>query len=241
MDASSEWEPAMTDRLQEVETAMGKDLGATYYHIMNHIVILRISWQDYLDLFGTNPERIGILNEAAGPFMGRLQHRLYEAAVLGICRLTDKDESRGGYERLSILKLKSQVPKEKVELLRRANAAVMKALKLAEPCRDLRDALYAHADYKVAIGQFQRPSAPDRKHIGEALDALSDVVKLLWHEYFSAELYLSQDSIDGQRSALDLLLTVDDGLKFDKFRHQAAVENRMPTRADLLSRSRSWQ
>ncbi len=208
----------MTDHLQEAETAMGKDLGATYYHIMTHVVMLRISWQDYLELFGTNSARVDILNEAAGPFMWRLQHRLYEAAVLGICRLTDNDKSRGRYERLSILKLKSQIPEEKAELLRSAHTAVARAEELAKPCRKLRNTLFAHADYKVAIGTFQRPSAPGRKHIGEALDALSDVVKLVCHEYFSAELYLSQDSIDGQRSAFGLLCTVDDGLKFDKMR-----------------------
>jgi len=47
---------------------MGEPLGALYSALWQALATIHFHWQEYVELFGTKPERINLLNRAAPTF-----------------------------------------------------------------------------------------------------------------------------------------------------------------------------
>ena len=69
------------------------------------------SWRDYEALFVSGPARVDLLNSAAGGFFMLLDRTMWLDLLLHVCRLSDQPTTgpRGSRERLSILRLTSQI------------------------------------------------------------------------------------------------------------------------------------
>jgi hypothetical protein len=65
--------------------AMGRELGELHHALGNELTYLHLKWKKYCALFGTSPERIDLLNEAAPDFFGKLQHILGDDVLLHLC------------------------------------------------------------------------------------------------------------------------------------------------------------
>lgn len=65
---------------------MGDDLGSLYHALWNELAWLYSKWEEYVELFGTKPSRIDLLNKAAGHFFRIVQDSLWEESLLHIAR-----------------------------------------------------------------------------------------------------------------------------------------------------------
>jgi AbiU2 len=72
---------------------MGRPLGAVFSALTRELVWLHVKWGEYMELFGTSPERIELLNNAAPTFFGIVQNIMWEDSMRHIARLTDPPKS----------------------------------------------------------------------------------------------------------------------------------------------------
>ena len=79
----------------EHRAVLGEALGGVFHELHNQFYWLQFKWQQYVELFGTSPARIDLLNEAAASFFHHLQDALWVDLLIHISRLTDPPKSRG--------------------------------------------------------------------------------------------------------------------------------------------------
>ena len=60
----------------------GEPLGALFSALWQEVAVLHFHWKEYVELFGTKPERIALLNRAAPHFFRMLQDELWESTLL---------------------------------------------------------------------------------------------------------------------------------------------------------------
>ena len=57
---------------------MGERLGTIYHALWVETVDLHGKWDEYVELFGTSPKRIDLLNKAAAYFFGVVQNVMWQ-------------------------------------------------------------------------------------------------------------------------------------------------------------------
>lgn len=196
---------------------LGTDLGALYHALWNELAWLYSKWGEYVELFGTKPSRIELINNAAGHFFRIVQDVLWEDSLLHIARLTDPIKS-AGRENLSIRKLpdliENDVLKKKVEEL------IEVAIKKTDFCRDWRNRHIAHKDLGLALSTGAEPLlSASRAKVVDALSSISDVMNAISvHCMDSTTMY---EGVGGESGgALSLLYVLDDGLRAKKELHE---------------------
>ncbi len=193
---------------------MGSDLGALFHALWNELAWLYAKWEEYVELFGTKPSRLDLLNRAAGYFFRVVQDSLWEDSLLHIARLTDSPSS-AGKSNLSVRRLPDLIndpdAKRKVEEL------VKVALVKSDFCRDWRNRRIAHRDLNLALDEGIEPLQPaSRATVREALDALSDVLNAVTQHFEDSTT--SFEGVGNRRGAHSLLFVIDDGLRMEKER-----------------------
>jgi hypothetical protein len=199
---------------------MGELLGTQYSALWQAVAHIHINWQEYVELFGTKPERIELLNRAAPAFFRMIQDELWEAAVLHIARLTDPSKSMGRKEKtnLTIQNLPELIDDTKTKT--HVAQLVQAAVKQAEFCRDWRNRRIAHRDLSIALEDSPAiPLAPaSRKQLAAALKSITDVLNAVEAHYKDAETRF--DLAARHHGALSLLYVLDDGVKADAKRRE---------------------
>ena len=195
---------------------MGDDLGSLYHALWNELAWLYSKWGEYVDLFGTKPSRIDLVNRAAGHFFRIVQDSLWEDTLLHIARLTDSPKSVGK-ENLTIKKLPQLIVKEPLQ--KNVSALIDVAVENAEFCRDWRNRHIAHKDLKLALSSGAEPLKPaSRAKVKEALSSISDVLNALSNHYMnSTTMFEGVGNVDG---AVSLLYVIDDGLRAEEERNE---------------------
>jgi len=84
---------------------MGQALGTQFAALWQEVAYLHIKWAEFVDLYGTKPARIELLNRAAPKFFRMIQDLLWEETLLHIARLTDAPSSAGKKSNLTIRNL----------------------------------------------------------------------------------------------------------------------------------------
>jgi AbiU2 len=74
---------------------MGPELGTQFHALWKEVVWLHWNWRESVELFGSRPSRVELLNQTASAFFRMTQDALWELTVLHIARLTDSPKSRG--------------------------------------------------------------------------------------------------------------------------------------------------
>lgn len=189
--------------------AMGQSLGEQYSALWQELVWLYRIWGEYVELYGTKPSRVELLNRAAGSFFRVVQDALWEQTLLHIARLTDPAMS-AGKPNLSIQSLLSVIEDPK------ANDAVSKrvdeALKTSVFCRDWRNRRIAHRDLDLALERHPQPLAPaSRAQVRNALDRIADVLNAVSQHYLDSETCFEGDLYFG--GGVPLLYLLDSGLE----------------------------
>ena len=195
---------------------MGEDLGSLYHTLWNELAWLYSKWEEYVELFGTKPSRIELINRVAGHFFRIVQDFLWEDSLLHIARLTDPPRS-AGKENLTIRKLSHLIEEEtlKEQVLELIDVAVAKA----EFCRDWRNRHIAHKDLGLALRSGAEPLKPaSRAKVKEVLRSISDVLNALSTHYMDSTTIF--EDIGGSGDAVSLLYVLDDGLRAKEERNE---------------------
>src|SRR5687768_1382998 len=74
---------------------MGSELGSSFATLHRKLIELHMVWQQYRQLFGSDPETVALLNRTAGLFFKIAQDEIWDSVLLGISRMTDPPETRG--------------------------------------------------------------------------------------------------------------------------------------------------
>jgi hypothetical protein len=194
---------------QQVIDKMGIELGSLYYVLWIELLWVNTKWGEYVELFGTKPSRIELMNRAAGLFFRIVQDTLWEDTFLHITRLTDQPEYRGK-ERLTILKLPDLISDQ--EFKGRLSKLIDVAVEKAEFCRDWRNRRIAHRDFKLAMEKGAKPlKSANCVKVKDVLSSISDVLNTI-SSYYVGEI--TEFSDRGElRGAYSLLYIIDNGLK----------------------------
>lgn len=181
----------MSDREQTADQAkakncsvMGAELGEIYSELWQQLCALHRKWGEYVALYGTNPQRVELLNETAPAFFRTVQDCLWEDTLLHIARITDSP-STYGKENLSFLRIPSLVPDP--HHCAQLKVLVEKAVSATAFARDWRNRRLAHRDLMLALNRPTEPlAATSRAHVNDALLALGEVLNLLSDHYLKS-------------------------------------------------------
>lgn len=196
--------------------AMGEELGSLYCVLWGELAWLYAKWGEYVELFGTRPSRVELVNQAAGHFFRIVQDSLLEGSLLHIARLTDRPQT-GKKENLTIRRLPDLIDDEDVR--KHVAELIDTSGDKADFCRDWRNRHIAHNDLHLAMETGAEPLQPaSRAQVGEALSAVSDVLNAVSAHYMDGTTMF--EPIRSGRGAESLLYVLDDGLRAAKERRQ---------------------
>lgn len=193
--------------------AMGEPLGELYSALWQHLTFLYNKWGDYAALFGTNPERIELLNKTGAGFFRIVQDCLWDDSLLHLARITDSS-STGKKHNLTIRRISELVndAKQKAEL----EAFVDTAVKATEFARDWRNRRIAHRDLQLALDLPTEPlAAASRQHVSNALSSIANVLNYLSNTYMGSTTmfeFAAEPKADG---ASTMLIYLRDGLEVE--------------------------
>ncbi len=195
---------------QDQMDKMGDELGKLYHHIWQEFAGLYSKWNEYLDLFGTKPSRIDLLNQASSRFFRIVQDSLWENTILQISRLTDPSTTfkKGN---LSIQRIPEFI--ENDELKKEIEHLVQDALEKAAFCKDWRNRKIAHNDLNLILKEGAKPlKSASRAKTKEVLKSISLVLNTVSQHYLESETMFDMES-EPSGGAVSLLYVIDDGLK----------------------------
>lgn len=200
---------------QHYVEAMGKDLGSLYHALWNEVAWLYSKWMEYVELFGTKPSRIELLNKSASHFFRIVQDTLWEDCILHIARLTDPPKS-AGKENLTIQRLPLLISNANIK--QEVSQLIDIAITNVHFCRDWRNRRIAHKDLALAMETGAIPLVPaSRAEIKQALDSISNALNAVSSHYIGSTTFF--EGIPSSNGAFYLLHVLDDGL--------SAIDDRM--------------
>ena len=202
---------------EEHLSKMGPELGAVFYELSNGVTGLHIKWKQYVELYGTKPERIELLNEAASLFFSVVQQVLWDDTLLHLTRLTDPPRSFGKPN----LTLRLLPPLIDNDIVRSTvEALINDACKRTGFARDWRNRRIAHSDLQLALEEKARPlEHASRQQVREALAAVDAVLNSVSEHFFDFTTRFDLVSYS-QGDAGSLLYVIRDGLKVE---HQRLI------------------
>ncbi len=216
--------------LQEHIEVLGFDLGKLFHKLWNEFAWMQIKWQEYVDLYGTSPERIELLNSTSPRFFKLIQDVLLEDILLSLSRLTDPPKT-GGKENLTFNALPAFI--SDVDFHNTISELVKKAVDALGFARDWRNRHIAHRDLKLAIGDEIAPlSSVTRLKVANGISFLYKILNAIYQKYFKAEL--SPKVFSPMNGAISLLYILQDGLNEKKARHDRIISGKQ-TNEDIRS------
>ena len=216
LDPMSATERTPAEARADYERQMGPELGSTYGQLWQEVAWIHSKWEEYVVLFGTSPERVALLNEAAPSFCRLIQDTLWEDVLIHIGRLTDRPSTGGkGRDNLSLLALPELVDRPPTKA--KVESQIGVCLASSAFARDWRNRHIAHRDLRLALGSSSLPlAAASRAMVVNALQDMTAVMNCVAKEYLdSTSFFESGPSIGG---ALELLYVLRDGVAARKDR-----------------------
>jgi hypothetical protein len=197
-------------------------LGAVFHALNNEVAWLHVKWEEYHELFGTSPQRIDILNKAAGLFSRIIQEALWESVLLELTRLTDPIEIRGR-SNLTI----AQLPElcDEPALRSKVSELVATALNATKFARDWRNRHIGHRDLKLAVDNAAKPLEPaSRAQVSNAVKAIHAVLNHISEQVLGTTLL--DRVITPATGAVSLLYVLRDGLEDDEARSERILSGK---------------
>jgi hypothetical protein len=188
---------------------LGPQLGPVFSELRDDLAWLQVKWGEYRELYGPSPERIDLLNSAAGLFFRILQDAIWEDTLLHLCRLTDP-AVMGSKQNLSIQALPELCADAAVR--ETVRTLVGQALAATSFARDWRNRHIGHRDRALALGSGTRPLAPaSRAQVSAAIGAIQRVLNEISERLLGSTM--ADDVITPPTGAEALLYVLRDGLK----------------------------
>jgi len=195
---------------------LGAQLDPVFSELIDDVAWLQVKWAEYRQLYGTSPDRIDLLNSAAGLFFRILHDTLWEDALLHLCRLTDQAEM-GGKQNLSIQGLPELCADP--NLREEVAALVAKAIEAASFARDWRNRRIGHRDLALALNPSTRPlAAASRAQVSAAIAAIHRVLNEISERLLDTTL--ADDVLTPDTGAEALLYVLRDGVDAEAARRE---------------------
>lgn len=207
---------------------LGPSLGPVFHELWNELAWLRVKWQEYDEMFGTKPERVELVNSAAGLFFRIVQDTLWGDILLHLCRLTDRPR----YKRKTNLTLKT-LPHLIIDPVLRPEVAklVYQADNATTFARDWRNRYLGHRDLALALNSGAQPLVPaSRAQVSAALSAIHAVLNGISERLLDSTL--ASDVITPFTGAVTLLTLLRDGIEARDARHER-LRRGQPVAGDL--------
>jgi len=167
-------------------------------------------------LFGSNRERIDLLNEAAPAFFKLVQGAMWEDVLLHLCRLTDPVKSCGK-QTLTLQRLPDLVPSA---IRHDVHSQLQKAIRKSEFARDWRNRHIAHRDLGRALNEHAMPLASaSRKGVKDALEAIVCLLNYVEQRQCGGSTTF-YEGISPHGNAESLLCVLRDGVNADSSRRR---------------------
>jgi hypothetical protein len=174
-------------------SAMGEELGSAFFQLYRKLIELHIVWQQYRQLFGSDPETVHLINRTAGLFFKIVQDELWDSVLLGVSRMTDPPKT-GAKKNLTIQSLPALIADSS---LREDIATLCRtALEDAAFAREHRNKRIAHQDRDYLIDRASNPlSGVSRERVETMLNSLRAVLNRLDAHYRDTTV-MYQDFVD---------------------------------------------
>ena len=184
-------------------SAMGSDLGPYFQAIFYEVAAAYRRWHDYVELFGTSPKRIELLNGTAPSFFALVQEALWHETLLEITRLTDPVTTGGRATRANLTIQRLPILIDDPELRARTGDLVGSAVDAAAFARDWRNRRIAHRDLALSMKDEAAPLAPaSRKRVKDALAAICAVLDPISLHYSDSTSYFDLPGPPGSAGSL---------------------------------------
>lgn len=184
---------SMDEVRSEYISAMGEELGASFYKLHRKLVELHVLWQQYRQLFGDGPTTVYLLNRTAGLFFKIVQDELWDSVLLGVSRMTDPPTTREN-KNLTIQSLPPLISDDKLQ--GEVQDLCNKALVAAQFAREHRNKRIAHQDHDYLSHRNSAPLNGISRTLVEAmLSALRAVLNHL-DLHFRDNTVMYEDFVD---------------------------------------------
>jgi hypothetical protein len=214
---------------QQHLSVLGSKLGPLYHSLYNELIWAHVRWAHYRALYGTNQQRVDLLNEAAGQFFYIHQDTALSHTILDLCRLTDPPGSGLG-ARLTVRALAEPILPH--VLNSKVAPLVEAAVVSTEFARDLRNRRIAHHELSVALGRTVTPLIPATgEKIEKALSAIAQPLRAVNAHYFASDIAFTP-TFAGGGDANWLLHVLREGVRAQRRRHER-MERGQPNDDDL--------
>jgi len=192
---------------QQAIDAMGEPLGVQYAELWQELAQLNITWSEFIELYGTKPSRIELMNRSAGHFFRMVQDSLWEGLMLHIARLTDRPVVLGRTN-LTLHNLPALIPD--ATLKRKIEALCLEATDKTKFARDWRNRHIAHRDLDLALGTTAKPLPPvEIKQVNDALECFTEMLNGVAGPYLDSETSFKHSV--RLHGAIELLYLMDAG------------------------------
>jgi hypothetical protein len=179
-------------------------------------------WIIYRQLFGTNKERVELLNESAGTFFNVLQDVLLHDVQLSLSKLGDPAGS-GSRENMTLEAL-HQVLQASGEMLvaDKMKASMQKFETACVKIRHRRNKWIAHFDRSTMLNDDVIPRmGPSREEIENALEALREAMNCISLHY--AETTIGYEHFSMQADGEALIQSLRRGLRYRELVTESVV------------------
>jgi hypothetical protein len=160
---------------QERVEQLGEEKGVFFRNLEKQLYTVRILWKTYVGLFGTNKERVDLLNSVSSATSYQIERAMRESALLSICRMTDPKKGLSGTQdkNITVRRLDDCLANgSDLNLTNLVNIAIQKA----EFARLYRNKKLAHSDDDTMNGRLSVISG-SRNDMVEAMDAIAACIK----------------------------------------------------------------
>lgn len=227
-------EQSASEHKEAAIQAMGQELGEIFAALWQDVAITNVYWAEYVELYGTKPTRIKLMNNAASFFFHMLQEELWLMNLLHLSRLTDPAVSPGKPVKtnLSIRALVNPI----TDALFKVSVARLctEAEKATEFARDARNRIIAHTDLKLALNHPTDPLKDgSRAQVKEALVKIAETLNAVAKHYGLATTRF--DMTPRAHGASDLVLLLDEAVEMREARFER-IKAGTATPADFKGR-----
>lgn len=206
--------------------ALSQDAQDVFDCLEEHLIWLRIRWDNYRKLFDHSERRIELLNDAASWFFFVIQETLFDDVQMGLCRLTDPAET-GKSPNATIKQLIKKIDNLQQEP---AFASVTyfagEVEKAVEPLRLYRNKALAHSDLTFSLEAHKtrvHPIPPGTSaQISDALELLETFLNKVSMLVGAVPRYFDACPMDGDADALVALLKA--GIRYGDLRDNEAID-----------------
>jgi hypothetical protein len=169
-------------------TAMPTTVAEVFHPLHNELLDIHAKWSQFRQLFGTDADRIDLLNRVAPVFFGYLQRILYDDLVLSLFRFTDR-VATGGKLNLTLDRLALALLADDGAFGKSVQADAKAIDDLLEPHANWRDHRVAHNDLAATRARWAGTSTltgPSREQVEEILSQLRRLMNRIATHYGEA-------------------------------------------------------